>query len=121
MKLRYGPTATVLSALLVILGTSSTGGATTVSATKGGGSTLQERGALMAQTNPTAVEPSRGAVAPTGSTGTPPAAVTTYFSCSSTQCNCKGSDDCYDLGTKNLCNSTTWACSGENCVCDKKQ
>jgi hypothetical protein len=126
MKLRYGPTATVLSALLVILGSSSIGGATTVSATNGGGSTPKERGALMAQTNPTAVEPSRGAVAPAERTGTRPlpprvTATTTNFGCSSTQCTCKGAADCYNLGTKGLCNSTTWACSGANCVCDKKQ
>jgi hypothetical protein len=112
MKLRYGPIAALLAAL-VMLTSGSVRGATTVSSMELG-SSAQVRGTHVAQTAPS-VEPSRGVIAPPRATS---GTVTTNFNCSDKTCNCKGGSDCFDLGAKDLCGS--WNCTGDACSCTKK-
>lgn len=121
MKLRYGPTATVLAAL-VMLSSGSVRGATMVPDMNLGSSALQEGGTLMAQTKPKKAEPSSRTVAPAKGTGTQPTSppATVYFNCSATTCGCKGGADCFDLGSKDLCSGSSWNCSGNDCTCTKK-
>ena len=56
-----------------------------------------------------------GTVTTTGAHG-----VHTNFACTGTSCGCKGAADCFDLGSRSLCDAKGMSCTGSDCTCAKK-
>ena len=123
MKIRY---AFAILASLVMLGS----GAVYAEITLGGpeSKTQQQPGILLTAQTGTAAPASSGvAVQRAGEsriggtvTTTGAGGVHVNFACTGTSCGCKGASDCFDLGSRSLCDSKGMSCTGSDCTCAKK-
>src|SRR5271170_2539842 len=119
MRIRY---AFALLASLVMLGS----GAVYAEIMLGGPASkaLQQQGTILtAQTGTAAPAPSGEAQQPAarsriGGTVTPTHAGNAHvnFACTSAACGCQGAADCFDLGSRNLCDAKGMSCTGGNCT-----